>query len=223
MKKISIILIIFILASCAKEEHLKQFKLVNQLSFGTSTGSFNSISGILTDTIKITKSTTWAKELNFVNISGLKTIKVTNELGSIIQELPIEKGKLNYALSIPGIIAGNTSFRVLITEISGNVQTIIVNIHGFSNWLPVASMVKDDANKRLDFTGSIDQDKRFGGLVDEYRVSVNGNLRKQDETPYFPLTVNNGFTIGQSYIIKIEAIDNDGAVSAAVEQNVTIN
>ena len=221
--KYSIYILIIFIASCSREEHLKQFKLVNQVGFNTTTGSFNSNSGILTDTIKISKSTTWAKELNFVNMSGLKTIKVTNEVGSIIQELPIESGKLNYSLSIPGIIAGNTTYRILITEISGNIQTISLNLHGFTNWLPVATFTNDDANKRLDFTQSYDLDKRFGGGVSEYRVYVNGNLRKQDETPYFVTTTNNGFTIGNTYLVKLEVIDNDGGVSPPIEQNITVN
>lgn len=175
------------------------------------------------DTIKVSKSTLYNKEVSMSNTDGIKTIRITNEIGTVINEQLIEFGKLTYKLSIPGIVAGNTTYRIQLVEVSGNILTTTLNLHGFSNWLPVASMVKDDANKRMDFTASLDQDRRFGGGVSEYRVYVNGNLRKQDESPYFPLNTSNGFTIGSSYTIKMETIDNDGAISAAVEQNITIN
>ena len=223
MKNIIYLLIVIILSSCSREEYLKQYKPNNQIGFSVSTGNYNSSSGVLTDTIKLSKSTTYTKEVTLTNTEGLKSIRITNEIGTLISEQVIEQGKLNYSLTIPGIITGNTIYRIQFVEISGNIQTITVNLYGFSNWLPVATFTNDDANKRLDFTQSYDLDKRFGGGVSEYRVYVNGNLRKQDETPYFVTTTNNGFTIGNTYLVKLEAIDNDGAVSAAVEQNVTIN
>jgi hypothetical protein len=222
MKNIIYILIVLI-ASCSREDHLKQFKPKNQLSFSSSSGFYNASSGILTDTIKVSKSAIYNKDISLSNTDGIKSIRITNEIGTLINEQLIEAGKLTYKLTVPGIIAGNTTYRIQLVEVSGNIQTISLNLYGFNNWLPLATFTKDDANKRLDFTQSIDQDRRFGGRVFEYRVYVNGNLRKQDETPYFVTTTNNGFTIGNSYLVKLEVIDNDGAVSAFVEQNVTIN
>lgn len=223
MKNIISIVILIGLVGCAREEHLKSYKPQNVVSFGMNTGVYNDVSGILMDTIKISKSLTYTKDINLTNIDGINSIRVTNEVGSTIQNIAVDKSKQNYSISIPGIMAGNSTYRIFLDGINGINKTTIINLHAFTNWLPTAAMVKDDANKRLDFTNSSDLDRRFGGRVDEYRVSVNGNVRKQDESPYFPLTVNNGFTLGLSYTIKIEVLDNDGGVSAAVEQNITIN
>lgn len=229
MRKISniylLLLGLLLLTSCSREDYLKQFKPPIKVSFNSSlsgaTGNYNEAALLLSDTIKYSVKKEWKKNLSLSAIDGLSKIQIKDEIGNLINEYPIVAGKTNYELVVPILGLGNYTYRIILLDISGQTKTIQTTIHSFNNWLPVAKMAVNTTEKKMDFSSSYDADARFGGSVYEYRVYINNNLRKQDENPYFLLTENNGFTVGQSYLFKLEVIDSDGATHA-VEQNVTI-
>lgn len=223
MKYSTILYLIIFLFSCSREEHFKNFIPERDVKFsGSNTGTFTASINQFTDTIKYSKYKEWTKKISFVSVDGLKSIRVFNQSKVMIAEYPIDLNIKDYNIIVPVLSTGLINYKIEFLETNGKSNFVDLLIYSFDNWLSVANINYNIAEKKLDFSKSFDLDQRFGGKIDEFRVSVNGFVRKQDESNYFLATINNGFTVGQTYMIKLETIDNDG-VASSTEQNITIN
>lgn len=221
MKKI-LILILCGLLGCSREDYLKEKRPFGTLlfqSFSSPTGQFNN--NLLIDSLKYPLNRAWVKTIEFQSVERLHAIEVRNGV-ELLSHIEISPSQLRYEISIPISSLGQQNFWIDVIDWSENREVIRLNLNVFDNLPPMAQLEYNQAQKMIDFSKSYDLDERFGGGIFEYRVYVNGILRKQDEVSNFSTTINNGFRMGSSYQVRLEVIDRDGAVSGK-EMNVVVN
>lgn len=216
----SFAIVLILISSCSRDDHFKNYTYNNEYNFGTSTtGTYNASTSTLLDTIKISKTTIYTKNIEINTTEGIENIVVTNGASTSYPTITDKKFVINHQTK--GIDNGVEDITVSINYKNGNSKKLYIKLYTFINMSPIANLVYDANNKILDFSSSLDQDSRFGGKISEYQVTINGVLRKKDETPTFVMTEINSIVSGKSYNVKLDVYDNDN-ITNTIEKTINL-
>lgn len=203
------------------------------LYFSTEVGEVATVD----DTLKISiKSTT--KELDVRlnlsdiddNVSTLKYEIITGNV-TITQDGVEIAGDIDFDLTFIDLVVtpsqiGTNIIEFTATDDFDQTSTITLTLEAFTNYTPIAVLpstlpkvaVNDDLEYTLDASGSYDQDAPFGGGVQAYKYTVEGNTftSNSHSKPWV-------FSKSGNYEVKLQVMDSDGVWSDEVSEVYSIN
>lgn len=206
-----------LLISCDRKDYLESLNTPPVLL------KQGNISSNVIDSVKLTTSSIYSlpleltdKDLNverleftvlngngfFIDGSGNRINELTNVSDLMTVLYNTNNDITNHVLAISAIDAFNQK------------SSLNVTVTAFDNLTPVASCiatligVNDPREYKLDASSSIDRDENFGGYLQKYKFTINGN----------PISVTNDFLnyifpSAGNYDISVQVQDNDGAWS----------
>jgi hypothetical protein len=215
MEKVFIYLLILLITSCSREQHLKKVEIKSSVTFGGSVGGtakYDATTKTLNDTIKVVRNQKYVTNIELANTDGLKQIVVSSAQGSVLTPIiPIKQGIRNYSISYNA--TGNDGKELITVNVIKNnneSETYSINLYCFKNMAPISQI--DYNSTEIVLGNSYDQDARFGGRIVKYKLWVNNNLYKDDAISKITTNSQNGFRAGTIYNLKLEVMDNDNAV-----------
>lgn len=120
---------------------------------------------------------------------------------------------------------GTTTVRFVVTDYFDQKDSATLQLHVFHNLAPVGMLhtsylgATDRYEYLLDAGASYDPDQSFGGKISRYIFSVGGTKVAETLRPAVPFI----FAGPGSYAVRLQVIDNDGAISREISQTVQVN
>lgn len=173
----------------------------------------------VTARLKIADESSRLSSLSVQHISGESAQPSSSEMDTGTGEKSI-----HFQIKSPGV----SVFDFVATDLLGKTEKARYTITVVENLLPVAKLSvvhhkKGDSNDKfsflLDASQSKDPDARFGGRIQSYQYTVDDSYTFNSSLARIPYS----FTSPGRHTVKLTAVDNEGALSEAVTEEINID